>query len=289
MGGTARPLPKRAEPAQTAGHDTWARAGSGPHTPRSAVPAARGCGPGGIRDHGVRRRGAGRRCPVRSDQLAQPARCPCSPRRSSRSRSNPCRPGWSGAAANVLRGGAPSPYEVLSRFSENVTGSYATEELPLADGHPARRGHRCRLGPGLAHRPGRADPRGQLAGERASRSAKPRSSRPTPATRPARDGAPCRCAMRARCWQSCGCRNVRACRSPRSRSGCSPGSPPRRGWCCGWPGYEPSWPPGTTSWQHAPTSCACPANGSSRPRTPSGAGSSATSMTARSSTWWRSP
>ena len=33
-------------------------------------------------------------------------------------------------AANVLRGGAPTPYEVLSRFSENVTGSYATEELP---------------------------------------------------------------------------------------------------------------------------------------------------------------
>jgi signal transduction histidine kinase len=34
------------------------------------------------------------------------------------------------AAANLLRGGAPSPYEVLSRFSENVTGSYPTEELP---------------------------------------------------------------------------------------------------------------------------------------------------------------
>lgn len=33
-------------------------------------------------------------------------------------------------AANLLRGGAPSPYEVLSRFSENVTGSYPTEELP---------------------------------------------------------------------------------------------------------------------------------------------------------------
>jgi signal transduction histidine kinase len=34
------------------------------------------------------------------------------------------------AAANLLHGGAPSPYEVLSRFSENVTGSYPTEELP---------------------------------------------------------------------------------------------------------------------------------------------------------------
>jgi len=34
------------------------------------------------------------------------------------------------AAAELLRGGAPSPYEVLSRFSENVTGSYPTEELP---------------------------------------------------------------------------------------------------------------------------------------------------------------
>jgi signal transduction histidine kinase len=33
-------------------------------------------------------------------------------------------------AADLLRGGAPSPYEVLSRFSENVTGTYPTEELP---------------------------------------------------------------------------------------------------------------------------------------------------------------
>jgi signal transduction histidine kinase len=35
------------------------------------------------------------------------------------------------AAEDLLRGGVPSPYEVLSRFSENVTGSYPTEELPL--------------------------------------------------------------------------------------------------------------------------------------------------------------
>jgi signal transduction histidine kinase len=33
-------------------------------------------------------------------------------------------------AANTLHGGVVSPYEVLSRFSENVTGSYPTEELP---------------------------------------------------------------------------------------------------------------------------------------------------------------
>jgi signal transduction histidine kinase len=34
------------------------------------------------------------------------------------------------STANLLSGGVPSPYEVLSRFSENVTGSYPTEELP---------------------------------------------------------------------------------------------------------------------------------------------------------------
>jgi signal transduction histidine kinase len=33
-------------------------------------------------------------------------------------------------AASALHGGVVSPYEVLSRFSENVTGSYPTEELP---------------------------------------------------------------------------------------------------------------------------------------------------------------
>jgi signal transduction histidine kinase len=33
-------------------------------------------------------------------------------------------------ASDLLRGGVPSPYEVLSRFSENVTGSYPTEQLP---------------------------------------------------------------------------------------------------------------------------------------------------------------
>ncbi len=43
-------------------------------------------------------------------------------------------------AAELVRGGKPSPYDVLSRFSETVTGSYASEELParmakvLADG-----------------------------------------------------------------------------------------------------------------------------------------------------------
>ncbi|MGZ4597368.1 MAG: sensor histidine kinase [Actinomycetes bacterium] len=34
-------------------------------------------------------------------------------------------------AARLMRGGVPAPYEVLSRFSENVTGSYPTEELPV--------------------------------------------------------------------------------------------------------------------------------------------------------------
>ena len=34
------------------------------------------------------------------------------------------------AATRVVHGGTPSPYDVLSRFSETVTGGYTTEELP---------------------------------------------------------------------------------------------------------------------------------------------------------------
>jgi signal transduction histidine kinase len=34
------------------------------------------------------------------------------------------------AAPSLGHGGAPTPYDVLSRFSETVTGGYATEELP---------------------------------------------------------------------------------------------------------------------------------------------------------------
>lgn len=34
------------------------------------------------------------------------------------------------AADQLVRGGTPSPYDVLSRFSETVTGGYSTEELP---------------------------------------------------------------------------------------------------------------------------------------------------------------
>jgi signal transduction histidine kinase len=33
-------------------------------------------------------------------------------------------------AAQLVGGGTPSPYDLLSRFSETVTGAYATEELP---------------------------------------------------------------------------------------------------------------------------------------------------------------
>ncbi len=34
------------------------------------------------------------------------------------------------SAQRLVRGGTPSPYDVLSRFSETVTGGYTTEELP---------------------------------------------------------------------------------------------------------------------------------------------------------------
>jgi signal transduction histidine kinase len=47
-------------------------------------------------------------------------------------------------ASQMLYGGRPSPYDVLSRFSETVTGSYASDEIPtrmaqvLADGTGAQ-------------------------------------------------------------------------------------------------------------------------------------------------------
>jgi signal transduction histidine kinase len=34
------------------------------------------------------------------------------------------------ASVRLVQGGSPSPYDVLSRFSETVTGAYTTEELP---------------------------------------------------------------------------------------------------------------------------------------------------------------
>ena len=68
--------------------------------------------------------------------------------------------------AGSCDGGTPSPYDVLSRFSETVTGGYTTEELPGPDGQAAGRGHRGRVGPGVAHRPGPADPGRHLAAGR---------------------------------------------------------------------------------------------------------------------------
>ena len=73
------------------------------------------------------------------------------------------------AVAGRVHGGTPSPYDVLSRFSETVTGGYATEEVPGPDGDAARAGHRSAVGAGLADRPGRADPRGDLAQPRRRR------------------------------------------------------------------------------------------------------------------------
>jgi signal transduction histidine kinase len=37
---------------------------------------------------------------------------------------------WERRASRLVHGGAPSAYDVLSRFSESVTGGYTTEELP---------------------------------------------------------------------------------------------------------------------------------------------------------------
>jgi signal transduction histidine kinase len=42
----------------------------------------------------------------------------------------PVQLGWERTAARFVQGGTPSAYDVLSRFSETVTGGYATEDLP---------------------------------------------------------------------------------------------------------------------------------------------------------------
>jgi hypothetical protein len=78
-------------------------------------------------------------------------------------RSNRCSAGWRRSRAGVYHG-RPSPYDVAQRFTEAVTGSYASDEVParmakvLADGTGARWAQVCGDGqrrPRPRPRPGR--------------------------------------------------------------------------------------------------------------------------------------
>jgi hypothetical protein len=54
-------------------------------------------------------------------------------------------------ASRAVHGGQPSPYDVLARFSQNVS-SHPTEELPTRMARVARRRHRRGVDPGVAGR-----------------------------------------------------------------------------------------------------------------------------------------
>ena len=185
-------------------------------------------------------------------------------------------------ASQAVHGGRASPYDVLRRFTETVTGSYPAEELPE------------RMARVLADGTGAAWAQVWLVvGDRPTLAATwpPDATRePTPEEPSERDGdVPGRRSLAVRHGgELLGVLVVQehdaGRRSPRSRNGCSPGSRPRRGWCCAVPGCGPSSSAGTPSSPPAPRSCGSPASAWSTPRTPSAGSWSATSTTAPSST-----
>ena len=188
---------------------------------------------------------------------------------------------WVQRLANrLVYGRRATPYQVLADFAGRMAGVYAAEDLLprmariLAEGTAATRADVWLKAGGVFH-DGAAWPPGTapLPPARATAAGVPAALAPT---------GSCRCATRARCWGRCRCRNGRGKRSHRPRTGCWPTWPARSAWCsrtpgCGsscWPGWRRSGLRGSAWW---------------RRRTPNGAGSSATSTTARSSSSWRWP
>ena len=106
-------------------------------------------------------------------------------------------------------GGGATPYEVLSRFSETVTGGYPTEELPgrmamlLAQGTGAAWAQvwlavSDRLTLAATWPPDADQDRGPPS---------PDPDVPTVPTPPARAGGPCPCGTAVSCWGCSACRN----------------------------------------------------------------------------------
>ena len=133
-------------------------------------------------------------------------------------------------ASRVVHGGRPSPYDVLRRFSGDRGRRLRRGGAARADGPGAGRRHRRRVGAGLAGGGRPADAGRHLAARRAvgAGAGRRRTARRPAAARQVRHGGE----LLGRAGRA------GACRGPadaRSRSGCSPGSPPRPGWCCAAP------------------------------------------------------
>jgi hypothetical protein len=182
-------------------------------------------------------------------------------------------------ANRLVYGRRATPYEVLADFAGRMAGAYAAEDLLprmariLAEGTGAARADVWLKDGDTFHDDAVWPP--DLPPQPAARATQAMC-------RPTRPTGSCRCGTRARCWARCRCRSGRENSSRPPRTGCSPTSPPRSAWYsrtpgCGsscWRGWRRSGRPGSAWW---------------RRRTPSGAGSSATSTMAPSSSWWRWP
>ena len=161
-----------------------------------------------------------------------------------------------------LRGGTPSPYDVLSRFSETVTGGYATEELPGRMATLLGEGTGAEWAQVWLTVRDRLDARRDLAARRGdARVTEPPEPATTPATRPATAGGRCRCATAGRCSACSGCRSARAAADHRRGAAVHrAGRPGRAGAAAGRPAGRAGGPR-TPSCRRAPPSCARPASG----------------------------
>ena len=214
--------------------------------------------------------------------------CRCSPRRSSRSGFEPLRATLRSVVTDRLgRTGGATPYDVLSGFTESVTdagrrrGIGRLRDLPTRLARHARRPGPARPGPQVwlmvngelraARPPGRPTPRPDHG---ATRDGVRRTRRPA-----RRRATSARCGCASRRTRRFGPIEERLFADLAAQAGHGPAPEPSS--CrARAPRRRPR--------RYEPTSCRSRGAGSSTPTTPSGVGSSATSTTAPSSTWWRS-
>ena len=193
------------------------------------------------------------------------------------------------ALERIASRGAPAtnaPYDVLSRFSEAVTGGYTSDDLP------ARMSMLLAQGTGAQWAQVWLTVSDQLTlaatwpAERQTRSAHHQTRSPEHWTPVVRAAGHSRCCTAVKRWECYDCRSVPGCASPLSRNGCSAGWPPKPVSCCGWSDCAPSWKAVAGSRGACRVSSRRPGSGSSRPRTSNDADWSGTSTTELSNTSW---
>ena len=178
-------------------------------------------------------------------------------------------------ADRLVFGRRAEPYEVLSRFSDRVGGTLRGRRCAPEDGPRHRRGDGRGAGRALARDGGGSARGGRVAGRRrADRGPRPDRRGPATGTGPRPDPASA---------------SPRPSRSRRPRTSSWTTSPPRRASSFATWGSRATCRSVSTSSRAGRTSFGRPGLGSWRRTTRSDAGSSATSTTARSSTWSRSP